>query len=117
MTTSGRVSRWLALTMAVAAMVTLLEDMWVSHDQGSSAISWLSVLIVVVAIAAGVGAAVRSRRLRWVALTPATVVAVGFGLIAFTSVGLPMLVAAGSGVGALYKDHQPAGTRRARCQS
>lgn len=114
--TSGRLPRWLALSMAVAAMVTLLEDMWVSHDQGSSAISWLSVLIVVVAVAAGVGAAVPSRRLRWVALVPATVVAVGFGAIALTSVGLPMLVAAALGVAALYDDRQPAGTRRPRRQ-
>jgi hypothetical protein len=113
-TTSGRLSRWLALSMAVAAMVTLVEDIWVSHDQGSSAISGLSILVVVVAIAAGVGAAVGSRRLRLVAMVPATVVAAGFGAVAFTSVGLPMLVAAALGVGALYEDRQLAGTRRAR---
>jgi hypothetical protein len=93
--------------MAAAAAVTLLEDMWVSHDQGSSPISWLSVLIVAVAIAAGAGAAVRSRRLRFVALVPATVVAACFGALALTSVGLPMLVAAALGVGALFEDRQP----------
>jgi hypothetical protein len=100
--------------MAVAAMVTLLEDMWVSHDQGSSPISWSSVLIVAVAIAAGAGAAMHGRRLRFVALVPAAVVAAGFGALALTSVGVSMLVAAALGAGALNEDRQPAGTSRAR---
>lgn len=106
MTTPSSLSRRLALSMAVAAMVTLLQDTWVSHDQGSSSISWLSVLVVAVAAAAVAGAALRSGRLRLVALAAATAVAACFACLTLTSVGLPMLVAAALGVGTLYEDRQ-----------
>jgi hypothetical protein len=87
--------------MTGAAALTLPENLWVTHDQGSPQTWGLNVVIVSIALAAGTSVAITQRHLQTILLVLATVAAAGFGLVSFASIGLPMLLAAGLGVAAL----------------